>query len=221
MLKWVVFFTLLLISIPASGQNQSSLKGKVVSESGQVLYGANVVLRGQVIEGSRGTTTDEQGKYYLTNIPAGEYEVTISYLGYETITLINLTIRSSQETIRNIKLFPTTLVGQQYVVSASRKPEKVLDAPASVEVVDSQKIRDSQALAVNEHIKGLGGVDYAKTGVVQASTVIRGFNNALSGVLLTMLDNRIARIPSLRINTFHTLPIISEDIEEIEIVRGP
>ena len=221
MLKWVVFFTLLLISIPASGQNQSSLKGKVVSDSGQVLYGANVVLRGQVIEGSRGTTTDEQGKYYLTNIPAGEYEVTISYLGYETITLINLTIRSSQETIRNIKLFPTTLVGQQYVVSASRKPEKVLDAPASVEVVDSQKIRDSQALAVNEHIKGLGGVDYAKTGVVQASTVIRGFNNALSGLLLTMVDNRIARIPSLRINSFHTLPIISEDIEQIEIVRGP
>ncbi|MCY3773956.1 MAG: TonB-dependent receptor [Gemmatimonadetes bacterium] len=221
MRRVAVFLSLLLCVLPASAQNPGSLTGKVVSEAGEGLFGANIVVKGPAIAALRGTTSDDRGMYQVDGLPAGEYEVTVSFLGYETVTAARVAIRAGERTVRDFSLAASALVGQQVVVSASRKQEKALDAPASVEVVEMKDIRDSQALSVDEHIKTLSGVDHAKTGIVQASTVIRGFNKVLSGLLLTMVDNRLARIPSLRINSFHIIPITSEDIERIEIVRGP
>ena len=216
-----VFLAVIMTVIPAAAQEPGSLAGRVASVAGEALLGANVVVRGPAIEGLRGSTSDDRGMYRVDGLPAGQYEVIVSFLGYETVTATRVVIRDGESTVRDFSLVATALVGQQVVVSASRKQEKVLDAPASVEVVEMKDIRDSQALSVNEHIKNLSGVDHAKTGIIQASTVIRGFNKALSGLLLTMVDNRIARIPSLRINSYHLIPITSEDIERIEIVRGP
>ena len=216
-----VFLAIAMTVTPAAAQETGSLAGRIVSEAGEVLYGANVVVKGPAIEGLRGTTSDDRGTYRVDGLPAGAYEVTVSFLGYEPYAATGVMVRGGSPTERDFVLAASALLGQEVVVSASRKREKALDAPASVEVVEMQDIRDSQALAVNEHIKDLSGVDYAKTGVVQGSTVIRGFNKALSGLVLTMVDNRIARMPSLRINTFHVIPITSEDIERIEIVRGP
>ncbi len=216
-----VFLAVLLTAFPAAAQHTGTLSGRIASDAGDMLFGANIVVEGPAIEGLRGTTSDDRGMYRLDGLPDGVYDVTASYLGFEPTTRMQVTIRGGQNTVVDFGLSASFLIGQEVVVSASRKREKALDAPASVEVIEMKDIRDSQALAVNEHIKDLSGVDYAKTGIVQASTVIRGFNKALSGLLLTMVDNRIARIPSLRINSFHIIPITSEDIERIEIVRGP
>ena len=216
-----VFLAMIMTVMPTAAQETGSLAGRVVSDRGEALLGANIVVKGPAIETLRGTTSDGRGMYRVDGLPAGEYEVTASFLGYEAASATRVVIRGGERTVRDFSLASTALVGQQVVVSASRKQEKALDAPASVEVVEMKDIRDSQALTVNEHIKNLSGVDHAKTGIVQASTVIRGFNKALTGLLLTMVDNRIARIPSLRINSFHIIPITSEDIERIEIVRGP
>ena len=216
-----VILAVIMTTIPAAAQETGSLAGRITSESGVALYGANIVVKSPAIEGLRGSTSDSRGMYRVDGLPAGEYEVTVTFLGYVSDTAAGVIVQSGARTERDFLLAPTALVGQEVVVSASRKQEKALDAPASVEVVEMKDIRDSQALSVDEHIKNLSGVDHAKTGIMQASTVIRGFNKVLSGLLLTMVDNRIARIPSLRINSFHLIPITSEDIERIEIVRGP
>ena len=64
-------------------------------------------------------------------------------------------------------------------------------------------------------------MDIIRTGLNQSNVVVRGFNNAFSGALLSMVDNRIARVPSFRLNAYHFIPTASGDIERIEIVRGP
>ncbi len=216
-----VILAVIMTAIPAAAQESGVLTGRIASENGASLLGASVVVKSPVIQALRGTTSDDRGMYRIDGLPAGEYEVTVTFLGYEPDTATGVLVQGGAHTERDFVLAATVLLGQEVVVSASRKQEKALDAPASVEVVEMKDIRDSQALTVNEHIKNLSGVDHAKTGIVQASTVIRGFNKVLSGLLLTMVDNRIARIPSLRINSFHIIPITSEDIERIEIVRGP
>lgn len=216
-----VLLAIIMAAVPAAAQETGTLAGRIASDDGTFLFGANVMVKGPAIEGPRGSTTDDSGMYLVDGLPPGEYEVTVTYLGFESHTATGVMVREGASTERDFVLAASVLLGQEVVVSASRKREKVLDAPASVDVVEMRDIKDSQALAVNEHIKDFSGVDYAKTGVVQASTVIRGFNKAVSGLLLTMVDNRIARIPSLRINSFHIIPITSEDIERIEVVRGP
>ena len=154
-------------------------------------------------------------------MPPGIYEITISYIGYETIVTTGVEIRAGESMTRNFRLTAVTLIGQQVVVSASRKQEKALDAPASIATVDASEIRNREVLTMSEYVKTLPGVDYAQTGISQGSMVVRGFNKVFSGALLTLVDNRIARIPSLRLNAYDLIPLTSDDIERIEVVLGP
>ncbi|MEO5567909.1 MAG: TonB-dependent receptor, partial [Gemmatimonadaceae bacterium] len=53
------------------------------------------------------------------------------------------------------------------------------------------------------------------------NVVTRGFNNIFSGALMTLIDNRFASVPSLRVNVPYLMSTQSEDIERIEVVLGP
>ena len=107
------------------------------------------------------------------------------------------------------------------MVSASRKEEKILQAPASVMVVDGKSIGDQRHLTVADLVRTLPGVDYVQTGLTQTNVVARGFNNVASGALLSFVDNRISRLPSLRFNTHNFIPLTVDDIDRIEVVLGP
>jgi len=76
-------------------------------------------------------------------------------------------------------------------------------------------------MSLADHVVGLAGVDVVKTGISQSSIALRGFNDVFSGSLLMLVDNRIGRLPSLRFNAYNFLPNSNEDIEQIEIIRGP
>ena len=202
-------------------QDFGSLTGKVETEDGGILFGANIIVKGPAIEGTRGAIANDQGNYRIDRLPPGVYEITISYIGYETIVATGVEIRAGESITRDFKLSAITLIGQQVVVSASRKQEKALDAPASIATVDASEIKNREVLTMSEYVKTLPGVDYAQTGISQGSMVVRGFNSVFSGALLTLVDNRIARIPSLRLNAYDLIPLTSDDIERIEIVLGP
>ena len=110
---------------------------------------------------------------------------------------------------------------EQVSVTASRRREKVLEAPASVALVDNSEIKDRIAPSVTEHLKSVRAVDVVTAGLGASYVVVRGFNNVFSGSLLSLVDNRIASVPSLRVNAYSLIPTISEDIERIEVVSGP
>ena len=213
-----VICLILWSTCPVIAQDMGNLTGKVEDEMGEALFAANVVVKGPAIEGIRGVITDEQGIYRIDRLPPGIYEITISYIGYETTVVSGVEIRAGESTTRNFELTAVALIGQQVVVSASRKQEKALDAPASIATIEAAEIRDRGVLSPTEHIKALPGVDFSKTGISQSNVVVRGFNNVFSGALLTLVDNRIARVPSLRFNAFDMLPVTGEDIERIEVV---
>ena len=110
---------------------------------------------------------------------------------------------------------------EQVSVTTSRRREKVLEAPASVAVVGSSRIKDSVTSTVADHVTSVRAVDVAKTGLGSSHIVVRGFNNVFSGSLLSLVDNRIARVPSIRLNAYSLIPTSNEDIEQIEVVSGP
>ena len=110
---------------------------------------------------------------------------------------------------------------EQVSVTVSRRREKVLEAPASVAVVSASQIKDRVTSTVSEHLKLVRAVDVATTGLGASHAVVRGFNNVFSGSLLALVDNRIARVPSLRVNAYTLIPTSNEDIEQIEVVSGP
>ena len=214
--------TLLLCFVaPAFAQGTGSIKGQITGAEGDALYGANVIVQSAALQAPIKVVSGVNGMYEAAGLSDGVYEVSVSFVGYETATRSNVRISDGGGTNLDFSLDVEVLYGDQIVVSASRRREKVLDAPASVAVVESDAVQAQRGLSAADYIVGLAGVDNAQTGLVQANTVTRGFNNVFSGTLLTLVDNRITRVPSLRFNAHHFIPVTNHDIERVEVVLGP
>jgi len=198
-----------------------TIAGTVIdAKTGNPLEGVNVVVTASEMEQTFGSATDRHGNYRVENLTAGSYNITATYIGYESATeIIDLT--SDKNNVIDFQLHPRALLGQEVVISISRRQEKVLEAPAAVSVISSEEIEAQPTLSPAEHLEGLPGVDIVQNGLTQKNVVVRGFNNIFSGTLLSLTDNRIARVPSLRVNIYNFYTVTNEDIDRIELVRGP
>ncbi len=217
----LVFMMSVLIAGSVWAQNEGVVEGVVTDSGGEPLTGANVVMNSAPSSIRRGTTTDGEGRYHIAALPVGTYDITVSFIGYKNGSRSGVLIRLGSASSENFSLEAEAFMQGQIVISASRRREKVIDAPASVSILESGEIQNRTTTSVSDLVKGLPGVDFAPTGMSQSNTVVRGFNNIFSGAMLTLVDNRIASVPSLRLNASNFVPITSEDIERIEIVLGP
>ena len=209
-----------LAAHPALG-GDATLSGRVTDASGTPMPGANLILTGPSLEAPMGTAAKAEGEYSIAGVKPGRYQLEVTHVGYRTASIADIELEAGATKRLDIELEEAVIYLEQSVVSASRRQEKALDAPASVAVVEGAEIRDKPVLSVSDHVRDLPGVDFAKSGLVQSNAVVRGFNNVFSGAMLTLTDNRIARVPSLRVNAYNFIPVVNEDIERIEVVLGP
>jgi outer membrane receptor for ferrienterochelin and colicins len=200
---------------------QGSLKGVVTDAStGETLIGANILVSSDGASVSKGTVTNVNGSYEITNLLAGTYTARVSFVGFTDQRITDIQIVNGQVTTLNIALSPGMSLNP-VVVSASKIKEKITESPSSIQVVTNREIRNITTTSSADFIKSTAGVDVAQQGVASSTVVTRGFNNIFSGSLLLLTDNRIATVPSLRANLMHFIPLVNDDIESIEVVLGP
>ncbi len=199
---------------------QGTLKGVITDAStGETLIGANILVSSEAGI-SKGTTTNANGSYEITNLAAGTYTARISFVGFTDQRVTDIQIVNGQATTLDIALSPGMSLNP-VVVSASKIKEKVTESPSSIQVVSNREIRNVNTTSSADFIKAAKGVDVAQQGIASSTVVTRGFNNIFSGSLLLLTDNRIATVPSLRANLMHFIPLVNDDIESIEVVLGP
>ena len=165
--------------------------------------------------------SDSAGSFRLVGLASGRYDVAILRLGYEPVAIRDVLVDTSSETTLSITLVPSRTQLNPTVVTASRRTEKALDAPASVSVVTAEEIQERPVLSAMDHLRALPGVDVAATSLISGNAVARGFNGVFSGAMLTLTDYRYAAVPALRVNTPFLVPTANEDISRIEVVLGP
>ncbi len=209
-----------LLLIGATTTGAAELRGSITDGNGQALAGVNIVVIDADSNPAAGAVSGVDGEYVVTGLPVGSYAVRVTHIGYRTITRSDVPVTAAGERV-DISLESAVIGLQQSVISASRRREKALDAPASISVVEAEDIADQAALSVSEYVRNQPGIDIAKTGLVQSNVVTRGFNNIFSGAMLTLTDNRIASVPSLRLNAYNFIPVTNADIDRIEVVLGP
>ena len=161
------------------------------------------------------------GALKILDLAAGIYTITASSLGYAEATMADVRLTADETKTVELALSSEVTQLEQVSVTASRRREKVLEAPASVALVGDSEIKDRVTPSVTEHLKSVRAVDVVNAGLGASYVVVRGFNNVFSGSLLSLVDNRIASVPSLRVNSYSLVPTASEDIEQIEVVSGP
>jgi len=219
----VVAFAAILCSALPLAVLSATLSGTVTDRTdGQSLPGATVTVRLHTPSGRTfATAGNEDGSYEITNLPPGDYFVTVSFVGY-TAEVFNLRIAADDDAARqDAHLTPRAVDLHTISVTSSRRPEKINDAPAAVSVTSSEAIEERTALTPTDHVSGLPGVDMARTGLNQTNMVTRGFNNIFSSALLVLTDNRLSGVPSLSFNAYNFIPTSDLDIDRIEIVSGP
>ena len=214
MRKIFTILTILLLSTPFSLLAQNRTISGVVkdSETGLSIPGATVMVKEN---NGIGASTDLEGKFTLS-VPPLAANLIIRSVGY---TEMEVSIGTS--TSLTINLSPEDFDLDAVVISASRRQEKILDAPASISLITTEQLKNTVAITPMANIKGVPGVDIVNTGLIQTNVVVRGFNNIFSGSLLMMVDNRYCAVPSLRANVATFIPTDNADLERIEILRGP
>jgi len=112
-------------------------------------------------------------------------------------------------------------VYREEVVTASRRAQSPLDAPNSTTIITRQDIHLSGITRIPELLRRVAGMDVAQLTGGDASVSVRGLNSRLSNKLLVLVNGSIVKNDLLGSTFWESLPIDVDQIERIEVVRGP
>ncbi|MFC3069372.1 TonB-dependent receptor plug domain-containing protein [Phenylobacterium soli] len=107
------------------------------------------------------------------------------------------------------------------VTSVSRRPEKVGEAAAAVFVITADDIRRSGMTTLPDVLRLAPGVNVAQAHTGQWAVSIRGFNDVYSSKLLVLIDGRPIYSAAYAGVLWFVQDVPPEDIERIEVIRGP
>ena len=110
---------------------------------------------------------------------------------------------------------------EEEVVSASRFAQSPLDAPNATTNITRQDIRLSGQVNIGELLRRVPGADVMTLTPADTPVSFRGFNQRLSPRTLVLIDGRSVYIDPLGATLWHSVPFNVEDIERIEVIRGP
>ncbi|MDT0630912.1 TonB-dependent receptor [Rubrivirga litoralis] len=165
-----------------SAYAQSVLRGTVIdSLSGGTLPGANVLVQGTAL----GAATDIEGTYRVSNIPAGDYTVRFSYVGYET-RFVPVSIADGQTVMLDVALQLSGGLGEVVVSGQAEGQQAAINQQLSsntiVNVVSEEKIQELPDANAAESIGRLPGVSVQRSGGEANQIVLRGLSGAFTNV---------------------------------------
>jgi outer membrane receptor protein involved in Fe transport len=107
------------------------------------------------------------------------------------------------------------------VVSGSRVEEKVIDSPATISVITSDAIAVNPAQNFGDLLRAVPGVNVIQTSARDVNITSRAATNTLASSQLTLLDGRSIYLDFFGMVLWDFVPTNSDEIKQIEVVRGP
>jgi outer membrane receptor protein involved in Fe transport len=110
---------------------------------------------------------------------------------------------------------------EEQVVTASRRAQSSLESPNAMTVITAEDIRLSGATTLVELMRRVPGADVMALGVGSANVSMRGFNQRIANKVLVLVDGRSEYQDFLGLILWDSFTIGLEEIERIEVIRGP
>src|SRR5271154_2004405 len=107
------------------------------------------------------------------------------------------------------------------VTTPSREPTKVSDTPAAIFVITGEDIRRSGATCIPEALRLAPGVEVARIDSNKWSIGIRGFGSRLNRSVLVLMDGRTVYTTLFDGTYWEVQDTLLEDVDRIEVIRGP
>jgi iron complex outermembrane recepter protein len=122
-------------------------------------------------------------------------------------------------------LDPTRLSLEQLlqieVVSITKRPESRTEVAAAVYVITQEDIRRSGVTSIPEALRLAPGVEVARIDANKWAIGVRGFTSRLSRSLLVLIDGRSVYSPLFAGVFWEVQDTLLEDVDRIEVIRGP
>ncbi|MDH3744808.1 MAG: TonB-dependent receptor [Acidobacteriota bacterium] len=197
-------------------QGDGGIDGRVVRDDGAGLGGVVVVIT----ETGDVELTGGGGSYAFRGVAAGDYTLSLT-LGDNTTTE-SVTVGAGEVTTVETQVdWDVSFAETITVYSASRRRERVVDAPAAVTVMNQTDIaRESSAGQLPKVLEFTPGVEVTQSGVHDFNLNTRGFNSSLTRRVQVLVDGRDPAVPFLGSTEWGYLAN-QEGLASIELVRGP
>ena len=133
--RLIASLALLFITINTFAQIKVTIRGKVLDEKGAPIFGATVFLNN-----NQGNYTEEDGSYEITNVEPGSYNMTASFVGYESQTKFNIIIKSKGNPSFDFTLVESSEELEEIVVSNQNKISRPKETPLSTQSLSAVEI---------------------------------------------------------------------------------
>lgn len=212
-------FTLIfLLGITFQLSAQSTIKGVVVdSLTKEGLYGANVLLMGTAF----GAAADIDGEYKIQKVPAGSYNIRVSYIGYSSQTL-NIKVNGKDDLEIYFSLKPQSVDGKEITVTAQMRGQvaamnQQISSNTMVNVVSADRIRELPDANAAESVGRLPGISLIRGAGEATRVVVRGLEPKLNAITINGI-----KIPSTSGSdrSVDMSMIASESLEGIEVFKA-
>jgi iron complex outermembrane receptor protein len=107
------------------------------------------------------------------------------------------------------------------ITSVSKKSEKLSDSPAAVFAITQEDIRRSGVTSIPDALRMVPGLHVGRIDSNKWAVSSRGFNGRYANKLLVMIDGRSVYTPTFSGIYWDQNDVMLEDIERIEVIRGP
>ena len=207
--KLFASITFLVASYSFSQTGQ--LKGMVTSNHLQLVDAMVVVENSEEV-----SFTNENGFYQIQNIPIGKHKITVSYVGYQSVSQ---TIEISEDFISelNFNLNDDFLGLEEMVISATRKEVPVYKMPVVVSKITAKTFENTQSLALSESLNFSPGLRMETNCQNCGFTQVR--MNGLEGPYTQILINS-RPIFSALMGVYGLDMLPTNMIDRVEVIRG-
>ena len=188
---------------------QNKLSGTITNQEKQPLSGVSVTIS----DLHKGTTTDENGMYSISNLPIGTNKITFSILGYTTQNKA-LIIQKGDNKLDLILAATEFQMDEVIIATAFHKLQS-----QNVMKVEHQSMKSLQQKGTATLIEGLAtipGVSQVSTGTSIGKPVIRG----LSGNRVLVYSQGV-RLENQQFGDEHGLGLNDAGVESVEVIKGP
>jgi iron complex outermembrane recepter protein len=162
----------------------------------------------------------------LKNAPGARMfaRVSFSVLGVAMLAASPGTSRAGQLSHQPLTNFADLSIEElmnESVTSVSKKETPLLASPAAITVITPDEIRRLGIASLPEALRLVPGMDVARIGANETAVSVRGFNNVFANKLLALVDRRAIYSPSSAGVFWNSQDVVLEDLDRIEVIRGP
>jgi iron complex outermembrane receptor protein len=129
--------------------------------------------------------------------------------------------RAAQQAEVDLLSLPIEDLMQIEVTTVSKRAQRIAETPAAVTVITSEDIRRSGMTNVPDLLRSVPGLHVANIDSNTWAITARGFNGQFANKLLVMIDGRSVYTPLFSGVYWDVQDLLLEDVDRIEVVRGP